>query len=67
MKKYRVGFHYAENGYTDVEAASQEEAEAKVEKALEENGTAGIEIDMVGREYVVTDSHEIEDIENEEK
>ena len=60
MKKYRVGFYYAENGYTEVEAESQKEAEVKVEKALEHDGTVGMEVDMVGREYVITDSKEME-------
>ena len=58
MKKYRVGLHYSENGHIEIEAETKEHAEAKVIKMLEENGTVGMEIDMVGREYLVTDVKE---------
>lgn len=56
--KYKVGFHYSENGYTEVEAVNQKEAEVEVEKALENNGTVGMEVNMIGRECVITDSYE---------
>ena len=60
MKKYRVGFYYEENGYTEVEAESQKEAEEKVRKVLEYSGTDDMKVDMVGREYGITDSKEME-------
>ena len=59
MKKFKVGFYYEENGYTEVEAESLQHAEAKVRTMLSEDGTEDMEVDMVGREYGITDSKEI--------
>ena len=60
MKKYRVGFYYEENGYTEVEAKSKEHAEAKVREMLSEDGTEDMEVDMVARDFGITDSKEME-------
>ena len=57
-RKYRVGFYYEENGYIEVEATSQEEAENKVYKSLEDNGLP-LSYDCKDRDYNTTSSEAI--------
>lgn len=59
MKKFRVGFYYEEQGFIEIEAGTEEEAEQKVYKILEEDGIEGMDIDCIGREYNVVSSKEI--------
>ncbi len=54
-KKFRVGFYYQESGTVIVEADSKEEAEAIVEKKMEEDGNEFV-FDCCDRDYGTTGS-----------
>ena len=59
-RTFRIGVYEEQSGSVVVTANSKEEAEAKIQTLLEENGLEGLnDFKVMDRSYGVTDSEEL--------
>jgi hypothetical protein len=61
LKTFRIGIWEAIGGYVEIEAKTQEEAEAIAQATLDEDGTCGFpDLDITHRECNLIDCEEVQ-------